>query len=420
MKYSLNDLLDNFRLKSHRENYAAVIKTIEAGVVFRGTNLWVLIFAIFIASLGLNVNSPAVIIGAMLVSPLMGPIMGMGLAMGINDVPLLRKSLQNFGFAAGVSLITSTLFFLISPINEAHSELLARTSPNIYDVLIAFFGGLAGILATASKLKGNVIPGVAIATALMPPLCTAGYGIATWQPRFFVGALYLFIINTVFIALATLITVRFLHFPYREKPDTEQAKRAKRIITLVTIMTILPSIYLGYQIVLEARFMQQAARFIEHEASIPGDYLLQKQVNASNRSIVLTFGGKPIDQTQIAAMRSRLEIYGLAGTQLEVRQGFATDTEKKEQVSAEAQREASTRLSRRVLSEARTQFSGIIGITIEEGTEVTADENVQPHWIAVIRTSRVLSAAEKRRMREWLRIRLQVDSVSVLFIAPPR
>ncbi|GAB4438707.1 MAG: DUF389 domain-containing protein [Turneriella sp.] len=417
MNYSLSDLLDNFRLKSHRENYSAVIKGIEAGVVFRGTNLWILILAIFIASLGLNVNSPAVIIGAMLVSPLMGPIMGMGLAMGINDVHLLRKSLQNFGFAAAVSLLTSTLFFLVSPLNDAHSELLARTSPNIYDVLIAFFGGLAGTLATASKLKGNVIPGVAIATALMPPLCTTDYGIATWQPRFFVGAFYLFIINTVFIALATLITVRFLHFPYREKPDTERAKRAKRIITLVTIATIIPSIYLGYQIVLEARFMQRAARFVENEASIPGDYLLQKQVNASQKTIILTFGGKPIDQTQIAALRARLDIYGLGGANLEVRQGFATVTEKKEQLSAEAEREAATRLSRRVLNEARTQFAGITGVTIEEATEVLSDQDSRPLWIAVIRSEKLLPPSVQRRMREWLRVRLQLDTVGVFFVA---
>ncbi len=417
MSYSLNDLLDNFRLKSHREHYSSVIKSIEAGVVFRGTNLWVLIFAIFIASLGLNVNSPAVIIGAMLVSPLMGPIMGMGLAMGINDVSLLRKSLQNFGFAAGVSLVTSTLFFLISPINDAHSELLARTSPNIYDVLIAFFGGLAGILATASKLKGNVIPGVAIATALMPPLCTAGYGIATWQPRFFAGAFYLFVINTVFIALATLITVRFLKFPYREKPDTEQARRAKRIITLVTVATVLPSLYLGYQIVLEARFMQRATRFIEKEASIPGDYLLQRQIDASRRSIILIFGGNPIDQSQIAALRSRLEIYGLTDTYLEVRQGFATESDKKEKISAEAQREAATQLSRRVFNELRTQFSTVTGVAIEEGTEIVAEDEQRPIWLASIRTEKPLDKTEKQRLQEWLRVRLQAESISVIFLA---
>lgn len=179
--------LNNFRIDKEKEDYEEVIENIEKGVVFRGTNLWVLIFAIFIASLGLNVNSTAVIIGAMLVSPLMGPIIGMGLGVGINDLALVKKAFRNLALAVSVSLATSTLYFLLSPINEAHSEILARTSPNIYDLLIAVFGGLAGILAISSKQKGNVIPGVAIATALMPPLCTAGYGLATLQYKFFLA-----------------------------------------------------------------------------------------------------------------------------------------------------------------------------------------------------------------------------------------
>jgi uncharacterized hydrophobic protein (TIGR00271 family) len=212
----LNNFFDKFKLNAEKEELQTVIANIDAGVVFRGTNLWVLIFAIFVASLGLNVNSTAVIIGAMLISPLMGPIMGIGLGIGINDVALLRKAVYNYSIATGVALTTSTIFFLISPLDDAHSEILARTSPNIYDVLIALFGGFAGILATSSKQKGNVIPGVAIATALMPPLCTAGYGLATLQFSYFIGAFYLFIINTVFIALATFIIVRFLHF----NPDT--------------------------------------------------------------------------------------------------------------------------------------------------------------------------------------------------------
>lgn len=211
----MNNFFDKFKLDSEKESLKTVITNIDNGVVFRGTNLWVLIFAIFVASLGLNVNSTAVIIGAMLISPLMGPIMGIGLGMGINDLVLLKRAINNFAIATGVALTTSTLFFLLSPLNDAHSEILARTSPTIYDVLIAFFGGFAGIVATSSKQKGNVIPGVAIATALMPPLCTAGYGLATLQLQFFYGAFYLFIINTVFIALATFIIVRLLHFPYK-------------------------------------------------------------------------------------------------------------------------------------------------------------------------------------------------------------
>ena len=209
----MNNFFDKFKIDHEKEDLQTVVTNIDNGVVFKGTNLWVLIFAIFVASLGLNVNSTAVIIGAMLISPLMGPIMGIGLAVGISDISLLRKSILNFAIATLVALTTSTIFFLLSPISDAHSELLARTTPTIYDVLIALFGGLAGIVATASKQKGNVIPGVAIATALMPPLCTAGYGLATLQFQFFYGAFYLFIINTVFIALATFIIVRLLHFP---------------------------------------------------------------------------------------------------------------------------------------------------------------------------------------------------------------
>ena len=215
------NLFDHFKLNTEKEDYQTVIGNIEKDVVFKGTNLWLLVFAIFIASLGLNVNSTAVIIGAMLVSPLMGPIMGLGLGMAINDLALLKKSLFNYLLAAGVGLATSTIYFLLSPLDEAHSEILARTSPNIYDVLIALFGGFAGILATSSKQKGNVIPGVAIATALMPPLCTAGFGLATLNIDFFFGAFYLFLINTVFIALATLVTTRFLNFPYKHLPEKE-------------------------------------------------------------------------------------------------------------------------------------------------------------------------------------------------------
>ncbi len=170
-------ILDKFNIGSERENYGIIHDTVEKGIYFRGTNLWILIFAIFIACVGLNVNSTAVIIGAMLISPLMGPILGMGYGVATYDFTLFKRALLNFGFAVGASLLASTLYFLLSPLNEAHSELLARTQPNIYDVIIALVGGLAGIVALSSKFRGNVIPGVAIATALMPPLCTAGYGL---------------------------------------------------------------------------------------------------------------------------------------------------------------------------------------------------------------------------------------------------
>ena len=212
MKFGIDKFKLWFNLRSEMEGFDEIHEDIEKGIVFKGTNLWILMFAIVVASVGLNVNSTAVIIGAMLISPLMGPINGIGYSLATYDFELFRKALKNFLFAVGVGLFTSTVYFVISPINQAHSELLARTSPTIYDVLIAFFGGLAGIVAMSSKMKGNVIPGVAIATALMPPLCTAGYGLATLQFNFFFGAFYLFTINTVFIAFASLLVCQYLNF----------------------------------------------------------------------------------------------------------------------------------------------------------------------------------------------------------------
>ena len=205
-----------FNLMPDKDDEQVIIEQINSGVSFRGATLWVLIFAIFMASLGLNVNSTAVIIGAMLISPLMGPIIGMGLAVGINDLDLLKRAAKSFGVATLISVLTAMVYFFLSPLGEARSELLARTSPTLYDVFIAFCGGAAGIIALCTRGKGNVIPGVSIATALMPPLCTAGYGLATGHFLYFLGAFYLFFINSVFIALATYCGVRLMHFRQRE------------------------------------------------------------------------------------------------------------------------------------------------------------------------------------------------------------
>jgi len=215
VKFSLRRALAyRFSLKADQADPADIDRSIRDGVVFKGTNLWVLMMAILIASIGLNVNSTAVIIGAMLISPLMGPIMGIGYGAGIYDFDLIKRGLKNLGIAAFISLLTSTLYFLASPLSEAQSELLARTTPTIWDVLIALFGGLAGIIATTRKEKTIVIPGVAIATALMPPLCTAGYGIATGSAHYFFGAFYLFFINCVFIAFSTLLVVASMRLPH--------------------------------------------------------------------------------------------------------------------------------------------------------------------------------------------------------------
>ena len=203
-----NFLKDRFNLNEDKAEETTIVDSISRDVEFKGSSLWALIFAILIASVGLNVNSTAVIIGAMLVSPLMGPIMGIGLGIGIIDLDLVKKGIKNLLIAAVISVVTSAIYFFVTPLHEARSELLARTTPSIWDVLIAFFGGMAGIVAGTRKNKGNVIPGVAIATALMPPLCTAGFGLATGHMLYFLGAIYLFFINSLFICIATYIIVQ--------------------------------------------------------------------------------------------------------------------------------------------------------------------------------------------------------------------
>ena len=231
-----NYVKEFFDLRKSKENEELTVDSIRNGVVFKGTNLWVLIFAIFIASLGLNVNSTAVIIGAMLISPLMGPIMGFGLSVGISDFELLKQSFKSYLSTTLISVITSTLYFSLTPLNEVQSELLARTSPTIYDVLIALFGGLAGIIAVSTKEKGHVIPGAAIATALMPPLCTAGFGLATGNIFYFLGAFYLYFINSVFISLATYLGVRLMSFKRKAFVDKKREKQVRRYIVAVVLV----------------------------------------------------------------------------------------------------------------------------------------------------------------------------------------
>ena len=297
MKEKLFRYLSYFNIMHERENFDTIHTEVEKGVVFKGTNLWVLMCAILVASVGLNMNSTAVIIGAMLISPLMGPINGIGYSLATYDFQLFRKAVKNFTFAILVSLITSSLYFFISPVDTAHSELLARTSPTIYDVFIALFGGVAGMLALSSKLKGNVIPGVAIATALMPPLCTAGYGLATFQFTYFFGALYLFTINTVFIAVASLFVSQVLKLPIRTIVDKARAKRVNQYITLILVITAIPSIYFGYKLVQNERFSDNARKLIGSVSVKENSYLLDSYINSNTKAIRLIYSGYGVSDT---------------------------------------------------------------------------------------------------------------------------
>ena len=274
IQYLKKELARYFNLMPVKEEEQSVIDQVKSAIVFRGTNLWILMFAILIASLGLNVNSTAVIIGAMLISPLMGPIIGMGLSVGINDLDLLKQSAKNYLVATLISVVTATLYFLISPLSEAQSELLARTSPTLYDVLIAFFGGAAGVLALTTKSKGQVIPGVAIATALMPPLCTAGYGLATAQWAYFFGAFYLFFINTVFIATSTFLGVKLMRFHSVHSLDADAMRRSRKVVYTLVLLTMIPAAFLTVNIVRENVLENSKNQFVNAEIDQPGTQIL--------------------------------------------------------------------------------------------------------------------------------------------------
>lgn len=326
-KQIMDFFVRNFDVRQEKEDELETIESIKKGIEFKGTNLWVLIFATFVASLGLNTNSTAVIIGAMLISPLMGPIMGFGLGLGISDFELIKRSFRNFATATVFSVITSTLYFLISPISEAQSELLARTQPTVYDVLIAFFGGLAGIVASSTKSKGNVIPGVAIATALMPPLCTAGFGLASGNLYYFFGAFYLYFINTVFISLATYVVVRLLKYPKKVFLDKQREKIVTRYVGIIVFFTIVPSLFLSYNLIRSSYFNERVRTFVTEELSFPNTQILSKVITdtSEKKEVKVVLIGQTVPDEMIANAKAKMPKYGLKNVHLIVQQGFGQE-----------------------------------------------------------------------------------------------
>lgn len=296
--------------------------SIRKNVDFKSANAWTLVFAIFIASVGLNINSTAVIIGAMLISPLMGPIVGLGYSLGVNDFTLLNRALRNLLIAVGISLITSTIYFVLSPLTDAQSELLARTSPTFYDVLIALFGGATGIVAMSRKEKSNAIPGVAIATALMPPLCTAGYGLATLHFNYFFGAMFLFIINSVFIAISTYVFVRILHFTKVKYPDLSKQKLIDRWVMFGATIVIIPSLVLAWFLMAETSFRTRANTFIEAELDFPSTVVIEKKINykPNEQSIIVTVVGDSISANEVSLLKEKMRRYKLDPSLLQLKQ----------------------------------------------------------------------------------------------------
>ncbi|SHK50499.1 DUF389 domain-containing protein [Epilithonimonas mollis] len=326
----IRNIFNFINLHNGEEKKDKVLENVVSNISFRGSNLWILACAIIIASIGLNVNSTAVIIGAMLISPLMGPIVGAGFALGTYNFSLLKKSFKNLLIATFVSLTVSAIYFYVSPFKDVQSELLARTAPNIYDVLIAFFGGLVGVIAITRVEKGNPIPGVAIATALMPPLCTAGFGLATFNFSFFFGAFYLYTINCFFICIATFFVVKFLQYP-SSIIDNKYEKRIRYGISILIIVMIVPSFYLAYNLYKEKKFTKTAEQFVQKEFENNGYTVIYKKINynSSPKTIDLAFLNKKFTDNEIISFNKMLADNGLADTKLSIRQN---DTDIKSEI----------------------------------------------------------------------------------------
>lgn len=429
-----------FNVRSEMEDYDFIHEEIEKGVVFKGTNLWILIFAIVIASIGLNMNSTAIIIGAMLISPLMGPINGMGYSLATYDFFLFRKAVKNFTFAVGASLLTSTLYFAVTPVGTASSEILARTSPTIYDVLIALFGGLAGIIAMSTKRKGNVIPGVAIATALMPPICTAGYGLATLQFNFFFGALYLFTINTVFIGVASLFVCQFLRFPIRTIIDSDRKKRINQYISLILTITIVPSVYFGYLLVENERFSDRAQRFVNEISVTEGTYLLDNKLNPTARSIDLIYSGYGLSEESRRNIKTKALVHRIdtskivinSGSNLSIidqsKQRFESEKDvlAKQLNAAEFMLQSSERRldslqqlptkGNMILREIQPLYSQIISCSYTESYIYSDSVKSAKTPIVILFTEKAsLKKDDKQKIEDWLKMRLQNKNVKTLF-----
>ena len=431
------------RLLSLRRDQASpdvIDAAIRDGVQLGGTNLWVLMFAILIASVGLNVNSTAVIIGAMLISPLMGPIIGAGYGAAIQDSRLIRLSLRNLGVFAGISLVASTLYFVVSPLSHAQSELLARTSPTIWDVLIAFFGGAAGMIGLTRKEKTTLIPGVAIATALMPPLCTAGYGLATGDARFFFGAFYLFTINGVFIAFATLVIARVLRLPVRAYADEAARRRGRLLIGLAVTATLVPSVVLATQLVRDEWFSTRANRYLAAlEASQKDTLILAREVDPRARRIRLALLGADLTPEQKRDMEAKLAEFGLADAALEIRQPTeahrdAGGVNLARAQAQEAQRKTLLQLDEktarvaaleqqmnrasaegadhaRLADEIRAQLPAVRSVTVARPASTTPEAR---RLMVALDAPRPLPASELARLKRWLGVRLPDTAVEVI------
>ena len=420
----------------------AASENIRKNIPFRGPNVYILFVAIIIASVGLNVNSIPVIIGAMLISPLMGPITGLGLGLGTNDRELVLFSIKNLLVMVGISLLAATLYFILTPLEiDNPTELLARTRPTIYDVFIALFGGLAGVLETARKEKGTVISGVAIATALMPPLCTVGYGIANLSWQYTVGALFLFSINCIFIAMAAYLMAKFLKFPMK---TVEQHRTRYFILSYaLVILLAVTSIFTGYHVIRENDFTKLANRFVKKNQNIGKTYIYDSQVNIDTKPYMLELrlAGETLNEDTKEMLLRDAENYGIMRSQIVIHEDATVQVDRfneteivKNLMATNASniqvRDDSIRVlnaqiatykrqelpAKQLAEELQVQLPSIIRLTLAKGTAL--EQNVvmsEEQVVVVAHCSEMPSEEEKTRLYKWLKVRLQIDSLEIIF-----
>ena len=420
----------------------AASENIRKNIPFRGPNVYILFVAIIIASVGLNVNSIPVIIGAMLISPLMGPITGLGLGLGTNDRELVLFSIKNLLVMVGISLLAATLYFILTPLEiDNPTELLARTRPTIYDVFIALFGGLAGVLETARKEKGTVLSGVAIATALMPPLCTVGYGIANLSWQYTVGALFLFSINCIFIAMAAYLMAKFLKFPVK----TVEQHRTRYFILSYALVILLAatSIFTGYHVIRENDFTKLANRFVKKNQNIGKTYIYDSQVNIDTKPYMLELrlAGETLNEDTKEMLLRDAENYGIMRSQIVIHEDATVQVDRfneteivKNLMATNASnvqvRDDSIKVlnaqiahykqqelpAKQLAEELQVQLPSITRLTLARGTAL--EQNVvmsEEQVVVVAHCSEMPSEEEKVRVYEWLKIRLQVEDLEIIF-----
>lgn len=430
---SLNDHIDTDKASQY----------IRSNIDFKGPNAYILAFAIVVASVGLNTNSIPVIIGAMLISPLMGPIFGIGYGLGTNDTAFIKTAFKNLLIMVIISILASSIYFLVSPLElENPTELLARTNPTIYDVLIALFGGFAGIVEISRRDKGTVISGVAIATALMPPLCTAGFGLASGSLKYFAGAMYLFFINSIFIAIATFLTVKYLKFPMATFTDPAKKKRVSRWVAVLTVVIIIPSVYSAIIMIRENNFSQTAKEFIAKNKEMSRSYIYDYDIYTHSKppKIELFIAGEALSSEELNGIYRSAHESGLTDDQIIITQRTASDQSemtdrvaiqsiyersdqeirKREAVIDSLQSELQAYRSRelpyaQITDELKAQYPSLSDVTLTRGYSISTDTLGRTEEIIIIlHAGKKISQENMEKLRKWLSVRLDFNNVKLL------